>query len=75
MEGMEAALMRKPRKNRPAKKIDGKAEAYLIATACGKPPEGRSKWTLKLLADKFIKLELVDMVSPGAVRVTLKKPA
>ena len=72
-QGLEAALIRKPQQNRIARKIDGKAEAHLIAAACGKPPEGRKRWTLQLLADRLIQLEMVDTVSPETVRRTLKK--
>ena len=50
-EGFEAALQRKEQKNRKAKTIDGRAEAHLLAMACGEPPEGRRRWTLKLLID------------------------
>ena len=72
-DGLEAALVRKPQQNRIARKIDGAAEAHLIATACSKPPEGRNRWTLKLLADRLVQLELVDTVSTETVRRTLKK--
>ena len=72
-EGFEATLGRKEQKNRKAKKIDGKAEAHLVALACGDPPEGRKRWTLTLLADRLVELELVDSVSPETVRKTLKK--
>jgi hypothetical protein len=72
-EGLEAALNRQPQQNRIARKIDGKAEAHLLALACGKPPEGRARWTLRLLADRLVELELVDSVSYETVRRTLKK--
>jgi transposase len=72
-QGLEAALVRKPQQNRIPRKIDGKAEAHLIAAACGKPPEGRKRWTLQLLADRLVVLELVDTVSSETVRRTLKK--
>lgn len=72
-EGLEAALKRKEQKNRKAKKIDGQVEAQLVALACGEPPEGRKRWTLQLLADRLVALEIVDSVSPEAVRQTLKK--
>lgn len=72
-EGLEAALQRKEQKNRKAKKIDGEAEAHLVALACSKPPEGRTSWTLQLLTDKLVSLEIVDSVSPETVRKTLKK--
>ena len=72
-EGFEASLNRKVQKRRRQFKIDGDAEAHLIAAACGDPPEGRSRWTLRLLADKLVELELVDSVSLETVRQTLKK--
>jgi len=72
-EGLEAALTRKPQENRVPRKIDGVAEAHLIAAACGKPPEGRKGWTLQLLADRLVELKLVDSVSYETVRRTLKK--
>ena len=72
-EGFEVSLLRKEQKNRKAKKIDGRAEAHLVALACSEPPEGRKHWTLKLLADRLVALELVDGVSPETVRKTLKK--
>jgi hypothetical protein len=72
-QGLEAALIRKPQQNRIARKIDGKAEAHLIAAACGKPPEGRKRWTLQLLADRLVELEMVDAISSETVRRTLKK--
>ena len=72
-EGLEAALQRKEQKNRRAKTIDGEAEALLVALACSPPPEGRRCWTLRLLADRLVALEVVDRVSPETVRKTLKK--
>ena len=56
-----------------APKLDGAKEARLIAIACGPAPEGRARWTLKLLADKLVELEVVDSISTEAVRQTLKK--
>ena len=72
-EGFEAALQRKEQKNRKAKTIDGRAEAHLVAMACSEPPEGRTRWTLKLLADRMVALEFVDSVCPETIRKTLKK--
>lgn len=73
-QGQEAALNRK-RQERPSRgpKLDGKAEARLIALRCGEPPEGRMRWTLHLLADKLVELRVVDNVSYETVRRTLKK--
>lgn len=56
-----------------SKKIDGDAEAFLIATACSSAPEGRSRWTLQLLADKLVECDKVDSVSTECVRQMLKK--
>ncbi len=72
-EGFEAVLQRKPSPQRQYRKLDGVAEAQLIATACSQAPEGRSRWTLKLLADKLVELEVVDSISHECVRQTLKK--
>lgn len=72
-EGLEAALGRKKQENRKAKIIDGDAEAYLIALACSEPPEGRTRWTLKMLAGRLVELHLVETVSRESVRRTLKK--
>jgi transposase len=72
-EGLEAALeRRKPRRLYP-RKLDGDGEAHLVALMCQKPPEGRSRWTLQLLADRMVQLEYVDAISYQTVRRTLKK--
>lgn len=71
--GLEQALERQPQENRRQRKLDGKAEAKLVACSCGPAPEGRSKWSLRLLADRAVELELVDSISHEAVRQTLKK--
>jgi transposase len=73
-QGLDAALDRKHRE-RPAReiKLDGRAEAQLIALACSAPPEGRVTWTMKLLADKLVELEVVDSISDETVRLALKK--
>jgi transposase len=74
LDGLEAALARKKRAHPPREKvIDGEAEARLIAVACGPPPEGRARWTLRLLAEKMVELEVVESVSYQTVRRTLKK--
>jgi len=72
-EGLQAALARRPSSQQRVKKIDGAKEAYLIAVACGSPPEGRARWTLQLLADKLVELQVVDSISIETVRTTLKK--
>jgi transposase len=72
-EGVEAALNRKrPRKTRE-RKLDGVQEAHLIALACAPSPEGRKRWTLRLLADKMVELEYIDTLSYETVRQILKK--
>ena len=71
-EGLEAALERHKRKNY-THKLDGDAEAHLIAIACSEPPEGRSEWSLRLLADKLVELNIVESISHMAVSRTLKK--
>ena len=73
-EGLEAALRRKKQDcpSRP-RKLDGAAEAKLVATCCGPAPQGRARWTLRMLADKLVELEVVDSISPETVRSTLKK--
>ena len=72
-EGIEAALGRKEQQRRRPKKLDGAAEAHLIALACGEPPEGRARWTLRLLADRLVECEIVESIHPETVRQTLKK--
>ena len=72
--GLEAALTRK-KQDRPSRerKLDGRGEARLIALACSAPPDGRKEWTMKLLADRLVELEVVDSVSDETVRRALKK--
>ena len=73
-QGLEAALNRKKREHPPCpSRLDGKAEARLIAVRCGEPPEGRMRWTLQLLADKLVELEVVESLSYETVRRVLKK--
>lgn len=71
-EGMEAALYDKPRPGR-VPKITGDIEAKLTVLACSAPPEGHSRWTLKLLADKIVELGYVDSISYVAIHKRLKK--
>jgi transposase len=73
-EGLELALSpyRGP-KRVYQRKLDGEAEAHLIALACSTPPEGRGRWTLSLLADWMVELKYVDSVGRETVRQTLKK--
>ena len=72
-EGLEATLTPKPTTRTYENRLDGKAEAHLVAIACGAPPEGRSRWTLRLLADRIVGLGYVESVSHETVRQTLKK--
>jgi len=69
---LEHALTDKVRCGGP-RKLNGKQEAFLIATACTAPPEGRTRWTMQLLADRLVELRQVDSVSDETVRRTLKK--
>lgn len=71
-DGMERALNEDPRPGQK-RKLDGRAEATLIARACTEAPEGHERWTLRLLADKLVKLQVVDTISYETVRRTLKK--
>lgn len=72
-DGFESCLERKPLSKKKAKKIDGELEAHLIALSCSKAPEGFSKWSLRLLADKMVELKYVDDISYETIRQTLKK--
>jgi DNA-binding transcriptional ArsR family regulator len=72
-EGLEAALNRRPPNREYHRKLDGKQEARLVALACSEPPEGQARWSLRLLADKMVELEVVDDLSYQTVRRTLKK--
>lgn len=73
-QGLEATLQRKPPARAYLRKLDGGAEAQLIALACGAPPAGQARWTLRLLADRMVTLEVVEDLSYETVRRTLKKP-
>jgi transposase len=72
--GVEAAIRRK-KQVRPSKlrKLDGAKEARLVAISCSEPPEGRAKWTMRLLADQLVVLDVIDSISAETVRRTLKK--
>lgn len=73
-DGLDSALARK-KQSRPSKErlLDGAKEAKLIAVCCSRPPEGRRRWTLRLLADRLVELTIVDSISYETVRRTLKK--
>jgi len=72
-EGLEAALSRGKPQREYRRKLDGDGEAHLIALTCGEAPQGRARWTLRLLADRMVALEYVDTISHETVRQTLKK--
>jgi hypothetical protein len=75
-KGFEAAINRKKRETPPRKKLlDGEQEAKLIAMRLGSPPDGFANWSLRLLAEKVVELEIVDSISYETVRQTLKKMA
>jgi len=72
-EGLEAALVPRKPDRVYQRKLDGDGEAHLMALACSESPEGRSRWTLRLLADRMVALEYVDELSHETVRGVLKK--
>jgi transposase len=72
-EGLEAALRPRPTKRQYVRKLDGAAEARLLALACGPAPTGQAQWTLRLLADKLVELQHVPSISHETIRRTLKK--
>jgi len=71
--GMDAALAHKRPDRVYARKLDGASEAHLVAVACSAPPAGRERWTLRLLADELVRLEVVPTVSHETVRRTLQQ--
>src|SRR6266849_917851 len=73
-QGLEAALNRRPPTRAYVRKLDGVQEAKLLAVACGKPPTGQARWSLRLLADQLVDLEIVeDVISYQTARRMLKK--
>jgi Homeodomain-like domain len=72
-QGLDAALERKRPDRVYARVLDGTAEAHLVALACADPPTGREQWTLRLLADELVRLEVVQAVSYETVRRTLQQ--
>ena len=74
LEGLDAAIQRK-KQCRPSRQpvLDGEKEARLVALCCGKVPAGRGRWTLRMLADELVELQIVDGVSHETVRQVLKK--
>jgi transposase len=72
-EGLEAALNRRAPRREYRRKLDGEQEARLVALACSEPPAGAARWSLRLLADKLVELEVVEAISYQTVRRVLKK--
>lgn len=72
-EGLTATLARKRPDRVYERTLDGRQEAHLIALTCGSPPEGQARWTLRLLADEVVRLEIAETISHETVRQTLKK--
>lgn len=72
-QGLEAAILRQRPTGRQYRKLDGAQEAQLATLACSPPPEGQARWTMKLLADKLVELEVVPSIDPATVCRTLKK--
>ena len=72
-QGLESALERQRPTGRQYRKLDGIQEAKLVTIACSPPPEGQARWTIKLLADKLVELEIVESIGAETVRRTLKK--
>ena len=72
-EGLYAALNRKPHKHYKPRKLDGEQETHLIALCCSKAPKGRASWTLQLLGEQLVKLNIVDRISRSTIYRTLKK--
>jgi transposase len=70
--GLDWAVNEQERAGAPPK-LDGKQEAFLVALACSDPPEGRERWTMQLLADKLVELNMVPSISDETVRTILKK--
>lgn len=72
-EGLAAALDRRAPRREYARKLDGEQEAHLVAVTCGTPPEGRTRWSLRLLADELVRLEVVESISHETVRRALQQ--
>ena len=72
-QGLEAALARRAPRRVYERKLDGAQEARLVAVACSAPPTGHKRWSLRLLADKLVELEIAEEISYQTVRRTLKK--
>lgn len=73
LDGYDIALTGKPSERVYLSKVDGDIEAHLIALSCSEPPEGFSRWSLRMLADKAVELNYIDSISHERVRTVLKK--
>ena len=71
--GLDVALYAKPPQREYRRKLDGEQEARLVALACSAPPEGHKRWTLRLLADRLVELQVVESVSYETVRQALQQ--
>ena len=71
-QGLEASLKEGPRPGKQ-RKLNGKQEAFLVALACSQPPQGRQSWTMQMLADQLVTLDVVETISDETVRRTLKR--
>ena len=71
--GLDAAVYRKPPARSYRRRLDGEQEAHLVALACSAPPEGHQRWTLRLLADRLVALEVIESVSYETVRQALQQ--
>ena len=72
-ESLETALKRRPGRGSKRRRLDGDQEAHLVALVCGDPPEGRARWTLRLLRDQMVELKYVESICHETIRQTLKK--
>lgn len=71
--GLDGALLRRTPQRTYPRKLDGAQEAHLVALACSSPPVGHARWSLRLLADRLVELEVVTGIAPNTVRSVLKK--
>jgi transposase len=72
-EGLDATLHKKKAKGRQYRKLDGAQEAHLVCLTCSPPPEGQARWTMKLLAERLVELEVTEAIDPATVWRCLKK--
>lgn len=71
--GLKRAILRKKPERVYERRLDGEGEAHLIALACSEPPDGYERWSLRLLKDRMVRLEIVESISHETIRQTLKK--